>query len=121
LNKKVWLTWNGLNTEWSKIKINWEDLFVLIEVSQGGGGAGGILVNAREVWKSVDQDLKRREFDEEKRKRFLKIVVEVNGLKKNESRSLNELKKAITVDHIKNTLAQVVSDVRITAIQVKKI
>lgn len=118
--KKVWLIWNKLNAVWSKINIDWKDLYVLIEVAQGGSGTGGLLVNDDEVWKSVDKDLKRRGFDEEKRKKFLKVVIEVNGLQKEEERSLEEIKKSITVDHIKNTIAQVAPDVRIQAIQVRK-
>lgn len=115
---KVWLKWGKLNAIWSKININWEDLYVLIEVR--GSGTGGLLVDDDDVWRAVDQDLKRRGFDEEKRKRFLKVVIGVNGLQKEETRSLDEIKKSITVEHIKNTIAQVAPDVRIQAIQVRK-
>ena len=118
--KKVWLTWNKLNAIWSKINIDWEDLYVLIEVAQGGSGTGGLLVNDDDVWRSVDKDLKRRGFDEEKRKKFLKVVIEVNGLQKEQERSLEEIKKSITVDHIKNTISQVAPDVRVQAIQVRR-
>lgn len=117
---QVWLLWNKLNLEWNKINVNWESLYVLLEVAQGGGGTGGILVNSDEVWKSVDRDLERRGFDEEKRKKFLKVVIEVNGLEKKEERSLDKIKKSITVEHIKNTIAQVAPKVRIQAIQVRK-
>lgn len=114
---KVWLVWNKLNAIWSTININWKDLYVLIEI---GGGSGGLLVNDNEVWRSVDRELKKKGFDEEKRKTFLKVVIEVNGLQKEETRSLTEIKKSITVDHIKNTIAQVAPDVRVQAIQVRR-
>jgi hypothetical protein len=117
-NTKVWLTWGKLNAIWSKINLNWEDLYVLIEV--GSGATGGMLVDEHDVWKAVDQDLKRRGFDEEKRKKFLKIVIDVNGLQKEETRSLEDMKKSITIDHIKNTIAQVAPDVRVQAMNVKR-
>lgn len=116
---KVWLKWSKLNAIWSKINLDWEDLYVLLEVG-GSGTGGGLLVDDGDVWRAVDRDLKKKGFDEEKRKKFLKVVIEVNGLQKEETRSLDEIKKSITIEHIKNTIAQVAPDVRVQAIQVRR-
>lgn len=117
ITTKVWLLWNKLNLKWDKININWEDLYVLIDVA--GSGAGGLLVDDRDVWQSVDRQLRNQGLTQEKRQKFLKIVIEVNGLQKEINKPIGQIKKSITVDHIKNTIAQVAQDVRIQAINIK--
>jgi hypothetical protein len=117
ITTKVWLLWNKLTLHWNKININWEDLYVLIDVA--GSGTGGLLVDDRDVWQSVDRQLKDQGLTQEKRQKFLKIVIEVNGLQKEIKKSIVEIKKSITVEHIKNTIAQVAPDVRIRAVNIK--
>jgi hypothetical protein len=117
ITTKVWLLWNKLTLHWNKININWEDLYVLIDVA--GSGTGGLLVDDRDVWQSVDRQLKDQGLTQEKRQKFLKIVIEVNGLQKEIKKPIVEIKKSITVEHIKNTIAQVAPDVRIRAVNIK--
>jgi hypothetical protein len=117
ITTKVWLLWNKLNLKWNKININWEDLYVLIDVA--GSGTGGLLVDDRDVWQSVDRQLRNQGLTQEKRQKFLKIVIEVNGLQKEINKPIDQIKKSITVDHIKNTIAQVAPDARIQAINIK--
>lgn len=117
ITTKVWLLWNKLTLHWNKININWEDLYVLIDVA--GSGTGGLLVDDRDVWQSVDRQLKDQGLTQEKRQKFLKIVIEVNGLQKEINKPIDKIKKSITVEHIKNTIAQVAPDVRIRAVNIK--
>jgi hypothetical protein len=116
---KLWVTWNNLNINWNTINLNWEDLYTLIDIVKGSG-ASGLVLDSNNVWKSADEELEKKGHDEEKRNKFLKIVVEINGLQKEENRSFEEIKKIITVSHIKKTIAQVAPDVKIEAVNIKR-
>ena len=118
--QKVWLTWTRTNILWSKLDLLWSEVFLLIEIAGGGGGTGGMLVDGEDVWKAVDRDLERKGYDKEEREKFFKIVIKVNGLETKSTHKLSEIKKSITVDHIKKTIAQVAPNIKLHAVQVKR-
>jgi hypothetical protein len=114
--QKIWLTWEKSNVIWSKVNLTWSQFFILIEIGealQGGGGAGGILLDSKKVWKSVDQTLKEKGFCEEKRNKFLEIVVEVNGKKINKEIEAEQHKKQVSVKDIYNVFSLVNPDIKI--------
>ena len=117
--QKVLIKWGQLNVQWGAINLTWSEIYTYLEIAKGSG-AGGIIVDPEKVWSSVDADLKQQGYDKDTREKFLKVVVKVNGLETDSSRKMESIKKSITVDHIKNTIAKVTPEVRVHAIQVKR-
>lgn len=119
--QKVYLNWNYDSIIWGSNDYIWSEVYILINIGENfGGGGGGLLLNKNEPWRDVEKQLKKKKFTEEDTRKFLEIVVRVNGLNKTEVREINTLKKSITVDHIKNTIATVAPSIKVTAVEVKK-
>lgn len=75
--QKVFLEWENVNFTWDNLDMLWEDVAILIEIGESirrGGGSG-------EYVRGNPWDKTRKEFGEEKTKKFIKIVCRVNDLK----------------------------------------
>jgi len=119
--QKVYLSWNYDSIIWGSNDYIWSEAYILINIGENfAGGGGGLLLNKNEPWRDVEKQLKKKKFTEEDTRKFLEIIVRVNGLNKTEVREINTLKKSITVDHIKNTIATVIPTITVTAVEVKK-
>ena len=126
--QKIWLTWNynGSYPEQGEIIWNlndfiWSEVYILITVAQNfGGGGGGLILRPDKTWKDIEKQFKKKNISDEETKKFLEIVVRVNGLNKTEVREINKIKKMITVDHIKKVLTEYIPTVTVTADDVKK-
>jgi hypothetical protein len=126
--QKIWLEWDydGEYPQegpiiWGNNRFIWSEVFILITIAvAAGGGGGGIVLDGRKPWKDLEKKLKKKGVDAETTKRFLEIVVRVNGLVKSDVREIDEMKKMITIDHIKNTIAEVVPSIKVTAVDIKK-
>jgi hypothetical protein len=119
--QKIWLKWTYPGIIWGNNAYIWSEVYILINVAESmGGGGGGIVLNNKRPWKDVEKTLKKKNFSEEDRKKFLEVVVRINGISKKEVRELDELKKLVTVEHIKNTLSKVATNITVNAIDIKK-
>lgn len=85
-----------------------------------GSGTGGVLVDRDRVWRDVEKKLKEKGFQDEDCEKFLKIVIEINGIELNQSRTIDRIKKEITVEHIRKTLASIVPSIQVIAEKIKK-
>lgn len=118
---KIWLKWDQNSIIWDKNPYTWDQVFILAGVvSALGSGTGGVLVDRDQVWRDLEKKLKDRGFKEEDCERFLKIVIEINGIEVSKSRTIDCIKKEITVDHIKRTLIDIVPSIKVVAEKVKK-
>lgn len=88
---KRFLKWEECTELWEFMAYLWED--VAIEIHQGGGGSGEF--PDKDPWAYLE-----RKFPQPKLKRFLEIVVLVNGKTFKEVREVEEQKKLVTVEHI---------------------
>lgn len=119
--QKVYLNWDYDSIIWGSNDYIWSEVYILINVAiSGGGTGGGLILRKNQPWKDLEKHLKDKNFTEEDTRKLLEIVVRVNGLVKTEVREINKLKKSITIDHIKNTLATVVPNIQVTAAEIKK-
>lgn len=119
--KKIWLKWDQNHIIWDNNPFIWSEVYILIDILAAfGSGARGLVLDPSDTWSSVDKELKEKGFSEEQRKRFLSIVIRVNGLDREVSRSLDEVKKSIQVDHVQKTLSHLVPSIRVTAKPTKK-
>jgi len=78
------------------------------------------VVDRDRVWQDLERKLKERGFKEEECEKFLKIVIEVNGIEVSRSRTIDSIKKEITVEHIKRTLIDIIPSIKVIAEKVKK-
>lgn len=119
---KKYLPWNWPGISWSDNPYIWSQVFILIEQFAGAVAGGGAFKAPKRgpVWRSIEKTLKKKGYSDEEATRFLEVVVEVNGLKKKEIREVDDMKKEITVDHIKNTLSIVMPTVKVISVDVKK-
>ncbi len=78
------------------------------------------MVDRDRVWQDLERKLKERGFKEEECEKFLKIVIEVNGIEVSRSRTIDSIKKEITVEHIKRTLIDIIPSIKVIAEKVKK-
>jgi hypothetical protein len=85
-----------------------------------GSGTGGVLVDRDRVWQDLERKLKEKGFKEEDCEKFLKIVIDVNGIEVSKSRKIDSIKKEITVEHIRRTLADLIPSIKVVAEKVKK-
>jgi hypothetical protein len=119
--QKIYLQWNYDSIIWGFNDYIWSEVYILINIGTSfGGGGGGLVLPNKNPWKDVEKQFKEKEFTEEDTKKFLEIVVRVNGLVKTEVRDTNKVKKMITVEHIKNTLAEFIPSIKVTAVDIKK-
>jgi hypothetical protein len=119
--QKVYLNWNYDSIIWGSNDYIWSEVYILINVAVSvGGGGGGLILHKNQPWKDFEKQLKDKNFTEDDTRKLLEIIVRVNGLVKTEVREINKLKKSITVEHIKNTLATVVPNIQVTAVEIKK-
>lgn len=122
---KIWLKWNLNSIVWGNNDYIWSEVYIIqkiMEAAAGGGGGGRFFINKKDPWKDLEKKAKKGGADDEEIKKFLEIVVRVNGIENKETRELTEaeLSKAITVDHIKNTIALVASDVKAVTVRINK-
>ncbi len=94
---KRYLAWEELTITWETVPYIWEDVAVVTEVFDLLGSGSGIELREKEPWKDVEKKVPQK-----LAKKFLDIVVRVNGITFEESREL-DVKKNITVDHIQKT------------------
>jgi hypothetical protein len=104
MSTKYYLDWKEVDSNWSEKDWNWIDVYILIEETVGGGGAGGAYsLDPREPWESMERKLKKEKIDDEKISKLLKVVVSVKGESKTFSKSVNDDTK-ISIEDIQKTL-----------------
>jgi hypothetical protein len=119
--QKIWLKWTYPGIIWGANDYIWSEVYILINVAESmGGGGGGMVLSPKKPWNDVEKALRKKKFSPEDQKKFLEIVVRVNGISKKEVREIKELKKLITVEHIKNTLSTVAPNITVSAVDIKK-
>ena len=118
---KIWLTWDQNPIIWDQTQYYWDQIFILGRVSEAlGSGTGGTLVDNDRPWHDVDKKLKKKGLSDEERENFLKIVIEVNGLTLSQTKTLDSIKKEITVEQIRKTLAGFSPSIQVVAKKVHK-
>jgi len=104
-DSKVWLVWNRDSFVWNKVTLSWEDAFVIDLLGGYKGGAPSFLLDKKNPWKSLDDDLAKNGAPEEVRDKLLEVIIRVNGLDKKVTRLFETTNPTITVDHIQKTIA----------------
>jgi hypothetical protein len=118
---KIWLKWDQNSIVWNQNPYTWDQVFILAGVTTAlGSGTGGFVVDRDRVWQDLERKLKERGFKEEECEKFLKIVIEVNGIEVSRSRTIDSIKKEITVEHIKRTLIDIIPSIKVIAEKFKK-
>lgn len=104
--QKIWLNWNDDRVWWNgpnagpagTIDFIWSEVYIIIEIGEAlGGGAGGFMPQ-RDPLDWLDKKIEKK-IDKEKREKFRKIIIKVNGIEKTK----DDKEPVITVDHIRNT------------------
>lgn len=94
---KRFLKWEECTEMWEFMAYLWEDVAIEIFDGTGGGsGEGGTLIPDKDPWAYLE-----KKFPAPKLKKFLEIVVLVNGKRFREVKEVEEQKKLVTVEHIK--------------------
>ena len=101
--EKVYFLWNNDGLVWSTADYVWSDVAIVIQVATAGGGAGGMLLDPENPWKSVLDKLREERVEKKVSDEFLRIVAKVNGLVISDQQQINRLEKKIKVNHIKKT------------------
>ena len=118
---KIWLKWDQNTIIWDQTQYYWDQVFILGKVTEAlGSGSGGVLVDRDRPWQEVEKKLKKKGLTDEEREKFLKIVIEINGLVLSQTKTLDSIKKEITVEHIRKTLAGLTPSVQVVAKKVHK-
>lgn len=101
---------------WRTTEYRWSEVYIVIRVAQtlSSGGGGGVVLSKAKTWDDLEKKLDKAKFTEKDKKKFLEVLVKVNGLDKTEIRELEDVKKKITIDHIKNTLTKVAPNVKVS-------
>ena len=94
----IFLKWEEIDKNWEEVFLLWEAV-ILEEAASGlGGGSGdGISLPRRNPWEEVEKRLKP-----ELARKFLAILLKVNGKQFIEQREITD-KKKITLKQIQNT------------------
>lgn len=102
--EKIYLDWNDPEGRvwWSggppgTIDFIWSEVYILIEVGNAIGTAGGYIPE-QDPWEWLERKVDKKVADQ-----FRKIVIRVNGLEKTRDR---DKEPVVTAYHIKNTLNQ---------------
>jgi len=116
---KYYLPWNFDTLVWGTTDYIWSEAYI---VSQVAGAVGyGVQLPNENPWKKLDDELAKKKITDEQRKVFLRVVARVNGLTKTEEKSVDaDLKKIITIKHIRNTFHEFGHKVEVTVKKVKK-
>ena len=119
---KIWLLWNNDTIVWGDNPFIWSEVYVIQRVADSyGGGGGGLLLPNKNPWKDLEKQLKDKDFDKEERKIFLQVIARVNGLVSSEVKTVDkDLKKQITVEHIRKTLESFGQKVEVKVKNIKK-
>lgn len=119
--KKIWLKWDQNSIIWNQNPYAWDQVFILAGITSAlGSGTGGVLVDRDRVWRDVEKKLKEKGFQDEDCEKFLKIVIEINGIEVNQSRTIDCIKREITVEDIRKTLVSIVPSIQVIAEKIKK-
>ena len=118
--QKYYLPWNGDSIIWGSNDYIWNEVFILIEVSTALGGGGGIILPTKNPWEEVIKKLREIDYPKEKAKIFLQVITRVNGIVKSETKTVDDIEKKITVDHIRKTFEAYGQKVQVTVKNVKK-
>jgi hypothetical protein len=102
MSEKIYLPWSDPRPYWSggppgTIDFIWSEVYILVEVGNAIGGAGGFIPD-EEPWKWLENKVDKKVVDQ-----FRKIVIRVNNLEKTKEPD-KEIK--VTAHHIKSTLNQ---------------
>lgn len=119
---KIWLLWNNDTLVWGDNPFIWSEVYVIQKVTDSfSGGGGGLLLPNKNSWKDLEQQLKDKDFSKEERKIFLHVIARVNGLVKSEVKTIDpNVKKEITVEHIRKTLESFGQKVEVKIKNIKK-
>ena len=118
-DNKYYLPWNFDTLVWGTTDYIWSEVYIVTQIAAASGG--GIRLPLSDTWNELDKNLAKKKITEEQRKVFLRVVARVNGLVKTEEKSVDtELKKVITINHIKNTFQEFGHKIQVTVKKVKK-
>ena len=118
---KLWLKWDQSTIVWNQNPYTWDQVFILAGITAAlGSGTGGVLVDRDQVWRDLERKLKEKGFKDEDCEKFLKIVIEVNGIEVSQSKPIDRVKKEITVGHIQKVLIDIVPSIQIVAENITK-
>ncbi len=125
--QKIYLQWNDVQLIWGDNPILqdhpfWDEVYVLVVIGEAlsGGGGGGIVLPGTGTWKEVEKKLDDEKVPEETKRIFIQLIARVNGLVKSETKYNDNIKKKITVDHIKKTFEAYGHKVEVTVKNIKK-
>jgi len=120
---KIWLLWNNDTIIWGDNPFVWSEVYVIQKITEsyGGGGGGGLILPNKNPWRDLEKKLKKDNFSEDERKIFLQVVARINGIVTSEVKTVDkDLKKQITVEHIKKTLESFGQKVEVKVKNIKK-
>lgn len=103
-DNKYYLPWNDDSLIWGSNPYVWSEVFVVIHVAQAvGGGGGGLILDPKNPWKDVLDQLREKKVPDKTAKNFLRVVAKVNGITTESRKPLSEIEKKIQVKHIRKT------------------
>ena len=116
---KYYLPWNFDTLVWGTTDYIWSEAYIVSQIAAGSGGA--INLPLSDTWNEVEKQLTKKKITQEQQKVFLRVVARVNGLTKTEEKAVDaDLKKIITIKHIRNTFQEFGHKVEVTVKKVKK-
>lgn len=115
VEQKTWLEWDHNEIVWDDNQYTWDQVFILSLIEGFGGGASGFPLNGRDPWGDLEKKAKKAGLKDKDCEYLLKLIVDFNGLKTSQERTVDCVKKKITVKHIVLTLQSVVPSIRIKA------
>jgi hypothetical protein len=123
LSEKIWLKWNANTILWNDNPYLWNEVYVMQKVVENfGGGGGGFYVNpsSRDQWRGIKKQLKQKGLTDDETKKFLEIVVRVNGLENKEAREYEKIEKSITIEHVRNVISLLDPSTKTVRVKVNK-
>ena len=104
--QKTYLNWNNDSIIWGFNDYTWNEVAIVIQISDSfsGGGGLGMVLTQKQPWEDVEKELDDKKFTKEDKETFLRVVAKVNGLISKDEKKINDaIKTSITINHIKKT------------------
>lgn len=120
MEDKIWLQWNNDSLVWGSNDYIWSQVYIVIQVAAAFGGGGGLALPKENPWNEIEKKLKELRFPEKKKQTFLEVVARVNGLVTKETKTLEDVKKSVSVDHIRKTFETFGQKVEVKVKNVKR-
>lgn len=94
---KRYLLWEEVNITWEQVDMLWEDVSIIIDAFKKGGSSYGS--GLADYIKNNPWDVSKKKLGEERAKKFIKIVCNINGLDYEEVMEIKD-KPKINIKHI---------------------